>query len=156
MSRIRIRPKWLSNCSAEELQQLNRLRFKGDSMMYEDVIKLPLNEHRQLVRVFLAKDGENIVGWSCSLFPPKKKSCLYVVPNKTKYVPIYTYVSRAHQGEGLGKRLLKRAATNAISQRYKPAVFFWDEGSSKFFAKIREDVPKLEIFDVSEWWNLYE
>ena len=38
MSRTRINSKWLSNCTGEELQQMNRLRFKGDSMMYEDVI----------------------------------------------------------------------------------------------------------------------
>ena len=157
--RVRIRPKWLYNCTPKECQQLNRLRFKGDSLMYEDVIMLPMNYHRKLVRVFLARHGPRIVGWSCALLPPPGDytySRQYVVPFEAKHTPIYTYVSRRYQGSGLGKRLLKRAANYVVSQKLKPTVFFYDEGSSAFFVTVSKDVPELEVFDIAEWFDVYE
>jgi GNAT superfamily N-acetyltransferase len=126
-------------------------------MMYEDVICCIWQKHRKLIRVFLAKEGERIVGWSCALLPPAEDSKLYyVVPKKTKHTPIYTYVNRAYRGLNLGKRLLSRAANFSIKRRYKPTVFFWNEKSSSFFANMQESVSKLQVYDVSEWWELYE
>jgi len=158
-SRIRIRPKWLSNCSGAELQQLNRLRLKGESMMYEDVLGCCYAKHRARIRVFLARDATgHIVGWSCTMLPPTKKSPRYeyAIPKKTKNTPVYTYVNRAYRGLNLGKRLLLRAANFSVKRRYKPTVFFWNEKSSRFFADMQESISKLQIYDVSEWWELYE
>lgn len=152
--RIRIRPKWLSNCTGNELRQMNRLRFKGDSMMYEDVILLP--KYRDRVRVFLAKEDARIVAWCCLLLPPSMDYPLYVVPKRTKYTPIYTYVNKAYRGLRLGRRLLKRAAWVAVTERYKPTVFYWDDGSQAFFESVRRDVSKLQIFDVAVWDEVYE
>lgn len=159
MTRIRIRPKWLSNCTGEELQQLNRLRLKGDSMMYEDVIGCCYNKHRKRIRVFLAREETGrIVGWSCALLPPEKGTPFYeyAVPAGTKHAPVYTYVSKTYRGLNLGRRLLANAARFTIEQRYKPTVFFWNEKSSKFFWNVQESVSKLQVFDVTEWWDIYE
>ena len=94
------------------------------------------------------------------MLPPKKKKTCYAIPANTKYIPIYTYVNRAYRGMAIGKRLLKRAAGFTTSQRkrnrYKPTVFFWNEKSSAFFARMQESLPRLQIYDVEEWWDLYD
>jgi len=159
MARRPIREKWLSNCSGEELKQMNRLRLKGDSMMYDDVICTPTG--RDKIRVFLVKeDGKRIVAWSCVLLPPKRgENCPCYIFNKLTWIknfPIYTYVNKAYRKMGIGKRLIRRASKFILARNGWPTVFFYNEPSSKFFASLQEEIPKLEIYDIIEWWDIYD
>lgn len=152
---VKIRQKWLSNCNGEELQQLNRLRFKGDSMMYEDVILAVYQRDR--IRVFLAEEEKHIIGWSCALLPPDDgETIFYPVPEGSENAPVYTYVARSHRKTGLGKRLLRNASGFVDRQGYTPTVFFYDEKSSVFFANLMDKIPALEVCDIDEWWDIFD
>jgi len=156
VSRTRINDKWLSNCTGEELRQMNRLRFKGDSMMYEDIILAPY--HRDKIRIFLLKKDGVTVAWSGVITPisraVRRKKPDYPTRGGTKYSPIYTYVSQAHRKSGFGKRLLRATANYSKSKRYIPVAFWYDKKSNAFFVKAKQHIPHLRIFDISKWWDL--
>lgn len=158
MRRTRINSKWLSNCTGKELQQLNRLRLKGDSMMYEDVILAPF--YRDRMRVFLLKEYGNIIGWSVTILPITEKEYkakpFYPTNYGTNYAPVYTYVHSKCRKAGYGRRLLTAASKFCVKNGVKPCVFFWNEASSRFFAGVNEGYPALEVFDCFEWWDLFK
>jgi hypothetical protein len=133
---------------------MNRLRFKGDSMMYEDVILC--SRYRDKIRVFFIKEDGNTIGWSCLILPPPKFYTLYPIHPASKHTPVYTYVKRSCRKGGFGRRLLIAASKYAVKLNYKPTVLFWDEGSSTFFAGVRNKFPKLVVEDVSEWEDLFD
>ncbi len=152
MARRPIRAKWLSNCSGPEIQQLNRLRLKGDSMMYEDVILAW--SHRERIRIFLAEEEGHIIGWTSVLLPGSGNE--FLIPAKSKNIPVYTYINRAYRGLGLGNRLLKMAYKFLRERKYKPTVFYWNTASSRFFKNFKKrEAPKLVIRSNTEWWDIY-
>lgn len=158
MSRTRINSKWLANCTGQELKQMNRLRFKGDSMMYEDVILAPY--HRDKMKVFLLKQEGEIIGWSVTILPITKaefsKKPIYPTKYGTQYAPVYTYVHSKHRKNGYGKRLLIAASKFCVKKGKTPVVFFWDEHSSSFFLGASRAYSNLEVFAVEEWWDLFQ
>lgn len=134
-TRIHIRSKLLSNLTKEERSQLNRLTLQKDSMMREDI--LWRTEHLEAVRVFLASDGDKIVGWSSVIQPCA--GVTFPVSIRTKLLPIYTYVMRKHRRQGIGKRLIGTASKWVIKKGFKPKVIAWDTQSLRFFDKCKTD-----------------
>jgi GNAT superfamily N-acetyltransferase len=127
--------------------------------MYEDVILAPY--HRGKIRIFLLKSNEGkIIGWASLILPISykvwKKQSIYPTKYGTNYAPVYTYVHSAYRKLGYGRRILLSACKYAAKKHKTPVVFFWDEKSSSFFAKVSNEFPKLEVFDVSEWWDLFK
>ncbi len=157
MGKTRINSKWLSNCTGEELKQINRLRFKGDSMMYEDIILAPY--HRDKIRVFFLKKDGKIIGWSSCLMPITEEEFvnkpIYPTSPDTEHTPVYTYVHSGYRKFGYGGRLLLVASKFAVKSKLRPTVFFWNEQSNKFFDSVRRKEPKLEVLDVARWWDLF-
>jgi len=158
VSRTRINSKWLSNCTGHELKQMNRLRFKGDSMMYEDV--LCAKQNRDKMKIFFLKQEGEIIGWSVAILPITKaefnKNPIYPTKYGTNYAPVYTYVHSQQRKHGYGRRLLLHASKFCIKKGKIPCVFFWNEKSSSFFSGVSCAYPKLQVFDVSEWWDLFQ
>ncbi len=157
MRKARINNKWLSNCTSEELQQMNRLRFKGDSMMYEDVILAPF--HRDKIRIFLLREGDKIVGWSSVLLPVTKSAYLKrpIYPTKpgTRLGPVYTYIKAACRKKGYGERLLLAGSKYAVSCNKSPIAFYHNDASRRFFDKVASSYPKLKREHIDKWWYLF-
>lgn len=155
--RTRINDKWLVNCTSKELQQMNRLRFKGDSMMYQDIICQ--KAHRDRIRIFFLKEGSHIVGWSATILPITKKEFMdypcYPTSYGTTYAPVYTYVKAALRGSGYGKRLLLSGARFAISKQRVPVTFYHDATSQKFFELVCARHPELKTHHIDNWWKLF-
>ena len=156
MSRTRINSKWLSNCTGAELQQLNRLRLKGDSKMYDDVILAVW--HQERIRIFLLKQEGKIIAWSSCILPVTKKDFkakpIHATPPGTKKVPIYTYVNSKCRKKGYGRRLLK-AAIKYTKESYLPVAFWWDSASAEFFTSVAATDPALKVFDIFEWRDVF-
>jgi hypothetical protein len=131
---------------------MNRLRFKGDSMMYEDVICAAVGRNK--IRIFIAEEDGHIIGWCAALLPGTGDQ--YQIPSYTKNTPIYTYVNRARRGLNVGRRLLGRASSFLLKRKYKPTVFYWDDSSCSFFEDANRKIKKLSVCDIDEWWDLYE
>lgn len=159
MSRTRINSKWLSNCTGEELKQMNRLRFKGDSMMYTDVLLAPCR--RDKIRVFFLKKEGKIIGWSSCITPLTVTEHavarrMYPTSPGTTKAPVYTYVNSSYRKTGYGRRLLLTASRYAHKNGFSPIAFFWDEKSSRFFLGASKAYQPLEVFDITEWFDIFD
>lgn len=38
---------------------------------------------------------------------------------------------------------------------YIPTVFFYTEKTARFFLHLQKQLPKLDIWDATAWWDLY-
>jgi GNAT superfamily N-acetyltransferase len=102
-------------------------------MMREDI--LWRTKHLKAVRIFLARKGDKIVGWSSVIRPCE--GVVSPVSMRSKLLPIYTYVMRKHRRQSIGKRLVKAASKWIVREGFKPKVIAWDNGSLRFFDKCK-------------------
>lgn len=138
---MRILSKKLSNFNKLELEQLNRLTLKGNSLMREEILQ-STGETRKYIRVFYVKVDKKIIAWSSIQLPKSRRT--------HKYIKVYTYVMKKYRQNGFGKRLITAANKFLEQNYYVPRVFAWDTSSFKFFNRCRKIGLPLNVIKYAE------